>query len=153
MTVERLTRPSQVLELWKFFEDGLMQLENAAREHFDAVQMQKLMCALAADYLHGYVAVVFCDEGDPICFGVAQESTLPFSHTRSFEVRAVYYVEGRQTAVLSLVGAFENWCRENSIVRYSVSTKRNTGAVIRCFRHARFGFNKPFLVFEKDIPS
>lgn len=151
MTVERLLLPSQVLELWSFFDEGLLNLENAAREVFDAAQMQKLMCSLAADHTRGYVAVVYTDEGTPVCFGVAQESTPPFNTSRTFDVRAVYYEEGQQHATLSLIGNFELWCRENGISKYSVSTRRNTGATIRCFRHARYGFNKPFLVFEKEI--
>lgn len=151
MTVERLIRPSQVLTLWAFFSEGLHFLENASREQFDEVQMQKLMCSLAADVARGWVAAVFNDDGTPVAFGVAQDSSPLFNRTRTFEVRAVYHTPTSPMAVLSLAGAFETWCRENGVEKYSVSTRRNTGATIRCFRHARYGFNKPYLVFEKTI--
>jgi len=151
MTVERLTLPTQVLDLWPFFSEGFLQLETASREVYDSVQMQKLMCSLAADSKRGYVAVVFSDDATPICFGVAHDSTPLFSQTRTFEVRAVYHDARQPAATLSLAGHFENWCRENGVKRYSVSTRRNTGATIRCFRHARYGFSRPYLVFEKDL--
>lgn len=151
MTVERLVRPSQVLELWAFFEAGLSYLQNAAREQFDPHQMQKMLCAFAADDKGAWLGVVFSDEGDPICFGVAHESTLPFSQTRTFEVRAVYHRPDFHEATLVLAGAFESWCRDRGVAKYHLTTKRNTGAVIRCFRHEKFGFDKPFLVFEKAI--
>jgi hypothetical protein len=153
MQVERVTKPSQVLQIWGFFQDGLLYLQNVAREHFDTIQMQKLMCGLAADSQHGYIGVVFDDEGEPCAFGVAQETTLPYGQERAFEIRAVYHRPTTQESVLLLMGNFENWCRENHIKRYSITTRRNTGATIRCFRHERYGFKKPFLVFEKDVPQ
>lgn len=151
MNIERISLPSRVLELWKFFNDGLLCLEVASREVLDAVQLQKQICTLAANPVGGYVAIVKRDDGVPVSFAVAQENTFLFAKDRSFEVRAVHYVDGYAPCVLSLMADFETWCRENRIAKYSVSTRRNTGATIRCFRHARYGFGKPYLVFEKTI--
>lgn len=150
MTFERLQLPSQVLEHWAFFSEGFAYLQAEAREHYDAVQMQKLLCHLSAQPA-AFVGLVIRDDGTPICFGVGEENTPLFSQTRTATVRAVYHRPGLSNATLLLAGAFETWCREKGIKSYTVTTKRNTGAVIRCFRHRKFGFKRPFFVFEKDV--
>jgi len=151
MQVERILRPSQVLTVWEFFLEGFETLRYLARQHFDVVAMQKYCCLLASDHTGGYLGIAFTDEGDPQAMLVAREVTLPYSKERIFEVIALYNRRSQEDTLLLLMGAFENWCRENGVVRYYFTTHRNTGATIRYYRHERFGFRKPALVFEKDI--
>lgn len=150
MTIERLTRPTEILTLWDFFVQGLLFLENEARERYDFEQMQKLLCQLAASP-SAFVAVAYDDNGQPVSFAAAQENSLPFGQSRTAVVLIAYHRPEFQQATLLLEGAFENWCREVGIKSYSLTSKRKTGAVIRCLRHRKYGFKRPYLVFEKDI--
>jgi len=151
MTVERLTRSSEVLALWPLFHEGLSELEQLVRLHYNETQAQKMLCLLAADPSHGYISVAYDDDGTELGFAIARDDTLPFSTFRTFCAHAVYYKQGHSAVVLQLMGAFEDWCRASGIRRYYVLTRRATTAAKRCFQHEKYGFRRMSFVFEKDI--
>ena len=151
MTVERLTRPSQVLQVWEIFSEGLAHLQDLVKLFYDETQAKKLLCSIAADINGGYISVAFSDAGDPVAFAVAREDTTPYSARRTFCVYAFYYRPTFSQAVLSMMGCFEAWCCENKIRRYSVLARRSTTAAKRCFQQEKYGFQKMNFVFEKDI--
>lgn len=151
MTVTRIDRPSQILEVWSLFDEGFRHLQDLVKLHYDEEQAKKMLCLLASDHTHGYINVAFTDEGDPIAFAVARDDTLPFSHFRTFCAHAVYYKQGHSAVVLQLMGNFETWCRANEVRRYTILTRRATTPAKRCFQHEKYGFQRMSFVFEKDI--
>ena len=151
MTTERLTRPSDVLSTWAIFDEGLSYLAGRKELYYNELQAKKLICSMAADHQRAHVSVVFTDDGDPLAFALFQENTLPFSNYRTFICRALYYRQGNPTALLSLFGAFEQWCQQHSVRRYAIQTRRQYRAALRSFANEKYGFNKLVLVFEKTL--
>jgi hypothetical protein len=150
MTTIQITRASDVLTIWPFFAEGLQMLVKTSGIYYEELQAKKMICKLATEPC-GYVAVCYSDEGEPLSFCVAQEDTIPFAKDRTFTARAVYYRQGHSKTLLSLMGAFEGWCRANRIRRYSIIVRRQTTAAKRCFQHEQFAFKKMCLIFEKDL--
>lgn len=150
MTVVRVTKAMDVLAVWPFFAEGLSMVAKTYGVTYGELAAKKLLCKLATEDA-GYVAICYGDDSEPLSFCVAQEDTLPFSDFRTFTARAVYYRQGHSATILSLMGAFEQWCRANNIKRYSVHLRRQTTAAKRCFKHEKYAFSKMGLVFEKDI--
>jgi len=151
MTIERLTRPTQVLDTWPLFDEGLLHLQDLVKLHYNELQAKKMLCLMASDPVHAYINVAFDDSGDPLGFAVARDDTLPFSAFRTFCAHAVYYKQGHSSLVLQLMGNFEDFCRANGIRRYTILTRRATTAAKRCFQHEKYGFRRMSFIFEKDI--
>lgn len=151
MIVQRLTRPSQVLDLWPFFTEGLQALQETVHLYFNETQAKKMLCALAGDDFGAFIIVAKNEEDVPVAFAIAHEDTLPFSRFRTFCVYAVYYRTGFSAAILTMMADFEAWCKFNGVRRYSVLTRRGTTPAKRCFKHEKYGFRRMCFVFEKDI--
>lgn len=151
MTILQITRASDALEMWPFFEEGLKALEEFHGIYYDVLQAKKMLCKLSSDVNHGFISICYADSGEPIAFAIAQENTLLFSNFRTFIARAVYYRQGHSAAIVLLMAHFEEWCRANRIRRYSVEARRPTTVAKRCFKHERYAFKKMSLVFEKDL--
>lgn len=151
MTIEHIKRATDALALWDFFAEGLTMLQHTIKLHYEETAAKKLICKLATDRDHGYVAVCFGDNGEPLAFAIAQEDTLAFSNFRTFVARAVYYRQGHSATLINLMSHFEEWCRANRIRRYTVPVRRQTTAAKRCFKHEQYAFRKMSLVFEKDL--
>lgn len=150
MTIERITKPSQVLEQWSFFNEGFLHLQENVKLHYNEPQAMKMLCALAGDLHGGYINVAK-DETGILGFAVAREDTLPFSHFRTFCAHAIYYKQGMSAAVLDLMRDFEDFCRAFGVRRYSVLTRRGTTPAKRCFQHEKYGFRRMSFIFEKDL--
>lgn len=150
MNIERLQKPSQVLDLWSLFAEGLQHLHETVHLYYNEAQAKKMLCALAADEESGFIVVA--KEGEEtIAFAIAREDTLPFSRFRTFCVHAIYYKPGHSSITLELMQNFETWCTLQGVRRYSVLTRRGTTPAKRCFQHEKYGFRRMCFVFEKDI--
>jgi hypothetical protein len=150
MNVIRITSADQVLQFWDVFREGLHVIRDKADEYMDESEYCRLLTNLAARTDVAWIGVV-CS-GGPICYGVAQDSTPPHSSRRTFTVSSFYHVPGQADATQLLMVAFEQWFRETNPgkkLRYVVTTRRDSGAAIRCFRSGRYGFRKGYIAFEK----
>jgi hypothetical protein len=151
MHVHRITEPIEAVSYWSFFREGLEAIAQKTKEVVDEDVYSKQLVSLAAEHSQAWIGFVIDNDGLPCAFGVAQDATPPFSSRRSFTVTSFYYKDGFQTAVVMLQEAFEIWARQQGVIQYSVTTRRDTGAAIRCFSSGRFGFRRVAITFEKTL--
>jgi hypothetical protein len=151
MKVVRLTTTVYVVHYWDFLETALSTISEKSREPFEKDFVQKTLINLVVDHDHAWLGVVIDSVGNPLAFGCAQECTPQYSNDRYFVIRWFYHTPGRFDATVTLMTAFETWCKSNNIFRYAVTTRRSAGEAIKCFSSTRYGFKKAFLTFEKDL--
>ena len=143
-TTKQLTSAIAVLDNWQFFRKGLTLCGNTNYE-----QMLKVFCYLAGTN-RGFVAIVG-DDIQPIGFGVMENVTPIFTSHGQFLCRAFYHKGGNLSATLCLMEFFEKWAREQQVDSYSVTTERQSGAAIRCFKSEKYGFKRSFVQFVKQL--
>lgn len=150
ITTRRLTTALSVVDHWPFFMEGLETVGSKCKETVDSEIIFKIFCTLATNQTSGWVGIVFVD-GKPQGFGVMQETTPLFSPERIFAARMFWHKTGNQEASVCLMNAFEHWARANNIKRYIITTRRDSGAAIRCFQSNKFGFKKGYVTYEKEL--
>ena len=151
MIITRLTTVNEIVKYWKFIQSGLRVIEEKNKEPFDDTVMFKTCNFLVVRPDVGFISVALDDTSEkPVCFAVLRDATPLFSHNRRFETLAVYHNTKHPTATLELMQHFENWARTQGINDYTISTKRPSGAAIRCFER-KYGFKRGFITFEKKI--
>jgi hypothetical protein len=96
-----------------------------------------------------WVGVVFA--GGPLGYGIVYDTSIPFCGRKTYTVISFYAPPGQPEATQALVTAFEEWARDKGISHYVVTTRRDTGASIKCFSSKRYGFRKAFFAFEKIL--
>jgi hypothetical protein len=149
MNVVRLTSPMEVIKYWDLFREGLQHIVKLAHERTTPDEYCKMLVNLAARPNEAWIGVVM--EGGPLSYGIAIDSTPPHSSRRTFSVISFYAIPGRPDATQSLMDAFERWARSEGVDSYVVTTRRDTGAAIKCFRSGRYGFKKTYTAFEKTL--
>ena len=149
MNVIRLTSPTDVIKFWDLFREGLQHIVKLAHERTTPDEYCKMLVNLAARHESAWIGVVM--EGGPLSYGVAVDSTPPHSNRRTFSVISFYAIPGRPDATKWLMDAFELWARTQGVTSYVVTTRRDTGAAIKCFRSGRYGFRKSYTAFEKHL--
>lgn len=149
MNVVRLTTPSEIIQHWGLFKEGLQATRAYSGETFHDDSYCKMLINLAARTDDAWIGLAI--EGGPISYGVAIDSTPPFSERRTFTVCSFYHVPGRFDVTLSLMQAFETWAKENNVDSYVVTTRRQSAPAIRCFSSGRYGFKKSYRAFEKHL--
>ena len=150
MITTRLTSVNSVLKYWEFILSGLRVIEEKNHEKFNDDAIFKTCSYLVKRPEVGYVAVVLDDEENPVCFAILQDATPLYIKDRSFIALAVYHNSTHQGATQELMQHFENWARTQGISRYIVTTKRPSGAAIRCFER-KYGFTRGAITFEKEL--
>lgn len=151
MKVLQIQNVTDLVTNWPFFAAGFRETEVTAREPVDDEALFKVMTSVIADPQKGWVGVVEDAVRERQGFAILEDRTLPYSQVRSFSVRFVYHRPGRHDASTALMRAFETWARRNGVKHYSLTTKRSSGAAIRCFESSRYGFRKSHIVFEKTL--
>jgi hypothetical protein len=149
MNVIRITEPDQVIQYWDVFKEGLRMIAKLTSERVSNEEYLKLLTNLAVQTDIAWIGLAF--QGGPLSYGVAIDSTLPQCNRRTFTVASFYAMPGRPDATAALMEAFETWARENGVASYVVTTRRDTGAAIKCFKSARYGFRKSYTAFEKYL--
>lgn len=120
------------------------------RYYFNNAEEQKRICNWAASP-HAFVVMSCDDLGDPVAFATMYETTLPFSTFRSFTLHGLYYKKDHSAATVEMMGCFDQFCKQNKIRHYTVNARRSTLGAKRCFSHAKYGFKKISLTFEKFL--
>lgn len=149
MTILRLTEPEQIIQYWDVFKEGLVTIAKLTSERVSDEDYLKLLTNLAVQTNTAWIGLAF--QGGPLSYGVAIDSTLPQCSRRTFTVVSFYAMPGRPDATAALMEAFEAWARENNVASYVVTTRRDTGAAIKCFKSGRYGFKKSYTAFEKYL--
>jgi hypothetical protein len=150
ITCHRVTKATEVLLLWPFFLEGFQSFYKKHGEFYDMDELLKSTCALAADPIKGFVATV--SSGSTLeGFGIMEDVSPIFSTEHTFFCRAFWHQFGNLVATTQLMDFFEQWAREHGVSSYTVTTKRNTGAAIRCFQSEKYGFRKHYITFVKYL--
>lgn len=153
MHLLRLDNPTDVLAHWPVFREGhrtLRQMSNAMISEDDYCKMVTTLSARGDDV---YIGIAIDGERD-ICYGVAINSTPPYSDKRTFEIITYYHNPARRDATLFLKAEFEAWCRAQGVHSYLITTRqsrRTSGGTDDCFTAKHYGFRKAYLAFEKKL--
>lgn len=149
MTVYRLTRIADIIRYWSFFREGLEATSKYLRYDQPIDSLRKMVFSLVTRE-DAWVGIVLV-EGTPVGFGMAHNCTPLFSPHKEYEVSLFYHQPGNDEPTQLLQDSFEQWCKENSVVRYYATTRRDSGAAIRCFQSAKYGFKRAYTVFVKTL--
>lgn len=153
MNFTRLNNPADILSHWPLFREGhrtLRQMSNAMVSEDDYC---KMITTLSAHEDDAFVGIVQDGERD-VCYGVAINSTPPYSEKRTFEVITYYHNPARRDATLFLKEEFEKWCRAQGVHSYLITTRqsrRTSGGTDDCFTAKHYGFRKAYLAFERKL--
>lgn len=150
MTVLRLNSVAGVVRNWDFFRKGLVHVQQFLKYNVTLDTYRKIICFLVKQP-NAYVALVMDDSAEPLGFVVAHEATPLFSDTVEYEVSILYHQPGQGVATAVLQADFEQFCRERNAKSYFVTTRRDSGSVIRCFQAPRYGLRRAYTVFRKDL--
>lgn len=148
MTVLHINTPELVIANWDIFREGLECIIRMSDDAFDPDEYCKMLINLS---VRPDAWIGLAVQGGPLSYGVAVESTPPHSTKRTFTVVSFYAMPGRPDATEALMREFESWARAQGVHSYIATTRRNTGAVVKCFRSRRYGFQKSYIAFEKTL--
>jgi hypothetical protein len=149
MTTHRLTRVVDIIRHWPFFHQGLLASSRYLRYDFDIETLRKTIFSLVTNP-NAWVGIVL-DNDRPLGFGMAHDVTPLFSPHKEYEVSLFYHQPGNEDATRLLQSAFESFCHTNNITRYYATTRRDSGAAIRCFQSPKYGFKRAYTVFVKTL--
>lgn len=153
MEILRLQAPGTVLAHWSIFREGhrvLRQMNNAMVTEDEYCKMLTTLSVREDDVFIGVAA----DGANDICYGVAINSTPPYSDKRTFEIITYYHNPARRDATLFLKAEFETWCRVQGVFSYLITTRqsrRTSGGTDDCFTAKHYGFRKAYLAFERKL--
>lgn len=149
MKVQRITNPIDLLQWWEFFVEGFNHIEDRTGYPMPMAESFKAMCILVSHPTLGYVSLALNENNQPQGFAAAQDATPLFERERVFSGVSIYHKPGNNNATEALQEDFENYCREQGVARYVVTTRRTSGAASKCF--AKYGLHKKAISFEKEI--
>lgn len=149
MNVLRITSPDQIVKNWDVFREGLRVITKLTCERVTDDEYCKMLVNLAARHDDAWIGIVF--QGGPLSYGVAVESTPPHCARRTFTIVSFYAMPGRPEATEALMREFETFAKAEGIHSYIVTTSRSTGAAVKCFNSARYGFTPSYRAFEKIL--
>ena len=143
----RLTTALEVINFWPIFKTGLTQI---SKQSINFENLLKTLCVLSTNDSKGFVAVVINDkkvEG----FCIMEDVTPIFTPGKQFLCRGFYHQSGNVASTQFLMEFFEDWAREHHVSSYSVTTERQSGAAIRCFKSEKYGFKRSYFQFTKQL--
>lgn len=150
LTPFQLTRVVEVIRLWPFFVNGFKAIAKYTDRPANIDNVRKVLFWLVREPEHAWIGVTF-ENNIPICFAVLEDMTPQFDPVRKFEVRYFYHQPDRFDATLVLMKEFESWAKKQGVHKYVITTSRDSGAAIRCFQSARYGFKRKQILFEKVL--
>lgn len=146
----RITSSLEIVKHWDFFQEGLEVIAKKGKEQLDAEMMFKVLCVLATEPAYGWIGIATVD-GVPQGFAAFQDATPLFARERSFINRVFWHKSGNHEVSVTLLNYFISWAKENNVKRVIVTTRRDSGAAIRCFQSDKYGFKKGYMTFEKEL--
>lgn len=150
MTTFRLTTIAACVKFWWFFEEGFNKTGRFLRYDLPMDAYRRILFALVSSD-NGWVGLCLDDNGRPLGFAIAHECTPLFAQAKEYEASIVYAADDNQDTFNNMQQTFEDFCRAQGVKRYFATTRRDSGAAIRCFQSPRYGFRRAFTTFSKDI--
>jgi len=150
--IKRLTTALEVVNHWDYINTAILDLKLRYKEPLNAEQMFATLCWLATTPLKGWIGVAYSDE-KPSAF-VALQELITHDNRKTFQVLLYWHskdIPNSSKQTLPLMTEFETWALSQGIKKYQVSTRRDSGAAIRCFQSAEYGFKRAFTTYEKTL--
>lgn len=151
MTVFRLNNIAGLIKYWDFFRKGIEETSRFLRYDIPMDTYRQMMQHVIRQP-NAWVGICLDDEsGDPLGFGIAHECTPLFSSQLQYEASIVYSEGNNQQVFTTIQQSFEDFCRAHGVKCYFATTRRDSGATIRCFQSPQYGFKRAYTVFKKDL--
>lgn len=147
-TFQRITRCAEIVRYWPFFVKGFIFISDYLHYPYTLETYRRIILKLAKTP-SAYVGIVFDETGEPVCFGSAYDATPIFATEKEYDIPFVYYDPRRIPAMLLLQKHFEDFCRRNTIRRYTATHGAFGTNVQAC--HARYGLRRSHLVFKREL--
>jgi hypothetical protein len=151
VTIHRLTTIAQAVRLWPFFREGIAYEAKYLRYDHPIDVYRQILWSLIKRPTVGWVSVVFDDDNEPVAFVLAHDVTPLHADRREFEVSMFYYKPGHKDAIRILQNRLDEFCRENGIHRYYLSTSSFCSTAERVFKTSWRFLERSNTVFKREI--
>jgi hypothetical protein len=147
--IQQLNTATGVAAHWHLIGAAIAELNLRGKENIDAEQMFSNFCWLAMSPTKGWIGVI-SENSKPFGFAALQQVETN-DNRKTFQVLLFWHRSGKAEATIKLMVAFESWAIEQGVKKYQVTTRRDTGAAIRCFQSPQYGFKRAFTTYEKTL--
>jgi hypothetical protein len=147
-----LSALDRVLAHWSLFKAGFLAVAPQASRG-DVTEEQFMMMILdivRRGVQYGVAVILTSPEGEELGYGVAVDTTEPFSKCRTATVYMVYSNKKCSTTTKELLAFGENWARQYGFNKLFACSRRFNSASQRLFEDV-WGFTRSSIVYEKDI--
>lgn len=151
MKVLRLTTIAQAVRLWTFFKEGIEYEAKYLRYDYPYDVYRRILWTLIRQPDFGWVSVAFNDDAEPIAFVMAHDTTPIHAPRREFEVSMFYYRPGNKPAIRAIQDRLDDFCRENGVSKYYLTTSSFCSTAERVFKDSWRGLERSNTVFKRKI--
>lgn len=150
MTTQRLVTIAQAVRLWAFFKEGIVYEAKYLRYDHDVDVYRQILWSLIKKPAFGWVTVAFVD-GEPVAFVMAHDVTPIHAAKRELEVSMFYYRPGHKFAIRAIQDRLDDYCRENGVHRYYLTTSSFCSTAERVFKDSWRGLERSNTVFKRKV--
>jgi hypothetical protein len=151
MTTHRLTTIAQAVRLWGFFKEGIQYEAKYLRYDYPLDVYRQILWSLIRKTDAGWVMVAFDDANEPVAFVLAHDITPMNAPRREFEVSMFYYRPGNKPAIREIQNRLDDFCRENGVSRYYLTTSSFCSTAERVFKDSWRGLERSNTVFKRKV--
>lgn len=151
MTIHRLTTIAQAVRLWSFFKEGILYEAKYLRYDYSLDIYRRILWSLIKQSESGWVSVAFNDDDLPIAFVMAHDITPIHAERREFEVSMFYFKPGNKQAIREIQNRLDEFCRENGVHRYYLTTSSFCSTAERVFKDSWRGLERSNTVFKRKL--
>lgn len=152
----RIQRIADVVRIWPFFREGIEYEAKYLRYNHPLEVYRRILFHLVKQKDAAWVSVVFDDEvtpPNPVAFVMAHDVTPLFAEQREYEVSMFYFRKGYKPTINILQNRFDDYCRQNGIARYYLSTSSFCSSAERVFKDSWRGLERSNTVFKRIVKN
>lgn len=150
MKSRRLIKCVDIVRLWPFFVQGFAFVGRYRKYSLNITSYGQMLRKMVKTQ-NAWVAVTEDEDGTPLAFWCAQEITPTYAEEREFEVFLRFHLHHHLEATHHLKDLFEKFCKEESVKRYFISTRRDDSVGPRRSLAFEYGMKKAYTVFKKEL--
>lgn len=154
MITRRVTSIAEVVRTWGFFREGIEYEAKYLRYNHPLDVYRRILFHLVKQKDAAWVGIVYDDEQEtpyPVAFIMSHDVTPLFAEEREFEVSMFYFRKGYKPTINILQNRFDDFCRQNGIARYYLSTSSFCSSAERVFRDSWRGLERSNTVFKRKV--
>lgn len=150
ISVRQVTSIAQMTRLWVFFAEGLLHEAKYLKYPYPIDVYRRILAHLVYKNPNAWVGVAFI-ENQPVAFIMSHDSTPIFTKSRQFDVSMFYYRKNCGFALRPLQDRLDDFCRENGIDRYYLTTTSFTSSAQKVFGDFWSGLTRSNTVFKRKV--